>query len=123
MPKTMSKPNRGKQTQYREVLEEKVRTLRANMSTPTAQVVARAEEPNDYGDLAERSHEEWLFLNRNEATARQLREIKEALARLDDGSFGICAECDKPITPKRLEAVPWAKYCIHCQEQHGSWTN
>ena len=123
MPKTLSRPNRAKQSQYRELLEEKARILRENMSTPTAQVVARREEPNDYGDLAEQSHEEWLFLNRNAATSQQLHAIEEALKRLDDGTYGICAECEKPISMKRLQAVPWAKYCVHCEEQHGSWRN
>lgn len=47
----------------------------------------------------------------------RLRFIQRALERINDGSFGICAECEGPIGLKRLQAVPWASHCIHCQEQ------
>lgn len=45
-----------------------------------------------------------------------LREVKAALARIDDGSYGICESCEEEIKPRRLDAVPWARYCIECQE-------
>ena len=45
-----------------------------------------------------------------------LRNVKGALARVADGSYGICLHCDEEIKPKRLDAVPWTKYCIRCQE-------
>jgi DnaK suppressor protein len=46
----------------------------------------------------------------------QLRDARAALHRIEEGSFGICPECDEDIHPKRLAAVPWAKFCIRCQE-------
>ena len=46
----------------------------------------------------------------------QLRNVRAALRRIEEGSFGICQECDEEIHPKRLAAVPWAPYCIRCQE-------
>ena len=45
-----------------------------------------------------------------------LREVSDALRRIDVGQYGICMECEEPISPKRLDAVPWAKYCVTCQE-------
>ena len=45
-----------------------------------------------------------------------LRDARAALRRIEEGSFGICRECDQDIHPKRLAAVPWAPYCIRCQE-------
>jgi len=45
-----------------------------------------------------------------------LRDVKSALLRIDDGSFGTCIQCEWPISPKRLAAVPWAPLCIECQE-------
>lgn len=47
--------------------------------------------------------------------AQQLALVDAALARLDDGSFGTCLRCGKPIAPARLEALPWAAHCIDCQ--------
>ena len=46
----------------------------------------------------------------------QLRNGRAALARIQEGRFGICQECDEDIHPKRLAAVPWASYCLRCQE-------
>ncbi len=127
MPKTITKPvakaPRGKQTFSKELLEERARQLDRFRSTPATAVVARSLEPNDPGDMAEQSHEEWLFLKRNAASTEEARLIDEALRRIQNGTYGICAECEQPISEKRLRAVPWAKYCIHCQEQKGSWTN
>jgi DnaK suppressor protein len=45
-----------------------------------------------------------------------LRDARAALRRIQEGSFGICQECDEDIHPKRLAAAPWATYCIRCQE-------
>ena len=46
----------------------------------------------------------------------QLRDARAALRRIEDGSFGTCQECGEDIHPKRLAAVPWATFCIRCQE-------
>src|SRR6202140_4776982 len=46
----------------------------------------------------------------------QLRNTRAALRRIQEGSFGTCQQCDQDIHPKRLTAVPWASFCIVCQE-------
>ena len=51
-----------------------------------------------------------------ERNSTRLREVREALRRMDSDMFGICIGCDETINPKRLAAVPWASYCINCQE-------
>jgi DnaK suppressor protein len=81
-----------------------------------AQVVARLDCPSDEGDLSQQHHEEWIFLNRNTIDMKLLREISDALLRIGQGSYGVCMECDEPISQKRLDAVPWARYCVTCQE-------
>lgn len=53
-----------------------------------------------------------------DANAREsLDDIKAALARLDDGTYGICAACDRPIPVERLRAVPAARLCVPCQQR------
>ena len=47
----------------------------------------------------------------------QLREVESALARLNSGEYGGCANCATSISPKRLQAVPWATYCVECQDR------
>ena len=46
----------------------------------------------------------------------QLRNARAALRRTQEGSFGTCQRCDEDVHPKRLAAVPWATFCIQCQE-------
>ena len=45
-----------------------------------------------------------------------LRDVRLALSRIKDGTYGVCMNCEEEIKPKRLEAVPWAGYCVRCQE-------
>ena len=45
-----------------------------------------------------------------------LRNVRAALGRIRDGSYGTCLHCEEEIKPRRLEAVPWTPYCIRCQE-------
>ncbi len=57
-------------------------------------------------------------LTRRLATERTLlQNVESALNRIREGSFGRCVSCAKEISAKRLEAVPWVRYCIHCQEK------
>jgi DnaK suppressor protein len=51
-----------------------------------------------------------------EREAKSLMQIGAALQRIDYGEFGICFDCEETISLKRLAAVPWAAYCLHCQE-------
>ena len=122
MPKNLLKTKRL--SQYRRSLEEKARQLRRSMSTPVAaEFVTRSEEPNDTADLARQSHDEWVFLNQNARYSNLMRQVEEALERIEDGTYKHCAACAQPIPPKRLEAVPWAKYCVPCQENQGPRNN
>lgn len=47
-----------------------------------------------------------------------LAQVRESVQRIDDGTYGICIDCDRPIEPARLEAVPWTPYCLADQEKH-----
>ena len=103
---------------YRKMLENKAEEVRRSMSAQkAAQVVSRLDVPSDEGDLSQQHHEEWIFLNRNTIDMKLLREISDALRRIDHDHYGICMECEEPISAKRLEAVPWARYCVTCQER------
>ena len=106
---------------YRKILERKADELRRSMSAQNAaQVITRQEHPHDEGDLSQQSHEEWIFLNRNMLDMKLLREVQDALRRIDLGTYGTCQGCEEPISVKRLDAVPWAKFCVSCQERIAS---
>jgi DnaK suppressor protein len=103
---------------YKKILEKKADEVRRSMSAQkAAQVVARLDCPSDEGDLSQQHHEEWIFLNRNTIDMKLLREIGDALHRTDHDQYGVCLECDEAISTKRLDAVPWARYCVTCQEK------
>lgn len=115
MVKTMK--NGLKVAAYRNMLEKKAEEVRRSMSAQkAAQVVSRLDYPSDEGDLSQQHHEEWIFLNRNTIDMKLLREIGDALERIEQGSYGTCMDCEEPISVKRLDAVPWARYCVTCQE-------
>ncbi|HWB82578.1 MAG TPA: TraR/DksA family transcriptional regulator [Bryobacteraceae bacterium] len=108
---------KAKLATYRKILESKAEEVRRSMSAQkAAQVVSRLDCPSDEGDLSQQHHEEWIFLNRNTIDMKLLREISDALHRIELGTYGTCLECEEPISAKRLEAVPWARYCVACQE-------
>ena len=75
-----------------------------------------ASETPDPVDLAVRNYSKNVMLAVSENESRQLLLINEALTRLADDEYGVCQNCEKDINPKRLNAVPWARYCLNCQE-------
>lgn len=102
---------------YRDVLEtvrtellDRIRTTQADTSEP---------QDGDAPDLADRALK---TMNRdllNSVTTSErdmLRRIEDALKRVDEGRFGSCTNCGNPVQPKRLEAIPWARHCVDCQE-------
>lgn len=112
-----TKLTKAKFAAYKRILEKKADEVRQSMSAQkAAQVVARLDCPSDEGDLSQQHHEEWIFLNRNTIDIKLLREIAGALHRIEQETYGVCMECEEPISSKRLDAVPWARYCVQCQE-------
>jgi len=103
---------------FHTVLEAKADELRTSLgSLKAAKALDRGEEVPDLDDLPVQSHEEWIFLNRNNIDVMLLREIEEALVHIEENDYGTCHECDESISIKRLQAVPWAHYCVTCQEE------
>ncbi|MFZ1699539.1 MAG: TraR/DksA family transcriptional regulator [Pyrinomonadaceae bacterium] len=73
-------------------------------------------ETPDPVDLAVRNYSKNVQLAVSENESRQLTLIDEALFRIDDEEYGTCLNCEKDINPKRLAAIPWARFCLDCQE-------
>ena len=73
-------------------------------------------ETPDPVDLAVSNYSKNVLLSLSESDSRQIVLIDEALQRIDDEEYGVCQNCEKEIVIKRLTAIPWARYCINCQE-------
>ena len=75
------------------------------------------QEPGDTGDASVADAGEDESFTEADADAVQLQQVKDALRRIDDGTFGRCVVDGKPIEPKRLEAEPWTPYCLEHQQR------
>ena len=75
------------------------------------------EGAEDLVDRANSAYNREFMLSISGSERQILEEIEAALTRIDDGSYGVCNHCEQTIVIKRLRAVPWARYCIDCQEQ------
>ena len=69
----------------------------------------------DLGDQANTAYTREFFFELGNGDRRLLRDVVAALQKIDDGSFGNCERCGETIADKRLEALPFARYCIDCQ--------
>jgi DnaK suppressor protein len=70
----------------------------------------------DIADRATSAFAREFSFSLSENESKMLRLIDEALARLSNGRYGVCVNCSAKIEPPRLNAVPWARHCIACQE-------
>ena len=87
--------------------------------TRTAQDGRTADEEatQDIADRAASSYNKEFLFHQSNNDRQLLGMVEGALERIREGSFGECISCGKEINPKRLEAVPWTRHCIECQEK------
>ena len=78
---------------------------------------ADQEATQDIADRAASSYNKEFLFSQSNNDRQLLQMVDGALARIREGSFGECISCGKEINPKRLEAVPWTRHCIECQEK------
>src|SRR6476619_7410479 len=75
------------------------------------------EKSPDALDEVQHAAERELAIRNLDRESNLLRNVRAALRRIEDGSFGTCVHCEEEISIKRINAVPWTPYCIACQEQ------
>src|ERR1700751_3178767 len=105
--------NRTELEKYRAILEAKQAELSSGLRNRDEILIEKTPDALDEVQLA---GERELAIRNLDRESSLLRNVRTALARIHDGSYGVCLHCEEDIKPKRLEAVPWAKYCIRCQE-------
>ena len=72
---------------------------------------------SNLGDTATATYDRELDESLEEGAKQTLIAIEDALRKIDDGSYGTCEVCGKPIAPERLAAIPWARLCIDDQRK------
>jgi DnaK suppressor protein len=96
------------------LLKKRDEILAATRSEPEALAVS-VQSP-DAVEFAVRTVEQDVTVVTANLRSRTLKEIDRALARCSGGTYGLCEACGEGIPPNRLKAIPWARYCLICQE-------
>lgn len=111
-----------------EVPQERFDALRARLQTQRDEIVSMykqdlraGQESADDGtedivDRANNAYNRELMFSLSDAERSTLLQIENALRRMDEGGYGRCANCGQNIAVPRLEALPWARFCVDCQE-------
>jgi DnaK suppressor protein len=108
--------------------KKKLKQYDAKLQEQRSSLLGMVERTEDYGreanrdisqdpaDQASNSYTKELLFSQSTNERNILKLIEEAIERISEGSYGECVNCGSEIQPKRLEAIPWARYCIRCQE-------
>ncbi len=106
--------NKTELNKFKNILEAKQDELEQIVRNRDAITI---EKSADALDEVQHASERELAIRNLDRESNLLRNVRSALRRVEDGSFGTCLHCDEEISPKRIAAVPWAPYCIKCQEE------
>jgi DnaK suppressor protein len=113
----VAKPNKKELEKYRRLLEEKKASLSQEIAkTRDHEEETTEESTQDIADRAVSSYTREFLYSLTDTERGTLVLIDEALVRLTEGGFGSCVNCSAAVSEKRLTAVPWARYCVDCQE-------
>jgi DnaK suppressor protein len=113
--KATERAGRKEVESYRRMLLDKKAQVLSNLGAKFDTLAAMGRVAEE--DQAQMSHDEFISLSLNSIDYEQLGLVEEALDRVKVGDYGRCLGCGDPIPAKRLRAVPWARYCVPCQER------
>jgi DnaK suppressor protein len=103
---------------FKKRLEERQQALRKTVSrTEEDGRIADQDTAQDIADRAASSYTKEFLFSQSNNDRQLLAMVETALLRIREGEFGECVSCGNEINAKRLEAVPWTRYCIECQEK------
>jgi DnaK suppressor protein len=101
---------------FRERLRQKQLSLNAMVQRTEGYGREKEQDIQDVADMAVESYTKEFMFGKSSGDRHILQLIQEALDRIEDKSYGTCVNCENAIQPKRLEAVPWTRLCIQCQD-------
>ena len=103
--------------QVQALLQQRKTELLAKIARCDQQARMSPDKGTDAADMAVDTLDREMLFSQAGASRRALRAIVEALNRIEEGTFGECERCGGEITIARLKAIPWARYCVGCQEK------
>ena len=102
---------------HQKLLAQQTLLERALLSAVKEGRQSNTDDLQDAADHAVQSYQKELLFLQGTQGYSQLALVRDAMNRVQDGSFGECQQCGNRIGEKRLEAVPWTPNCISCQEK------
>jgi DnaK suppressor protein len=99
------------------LLQKKREILEAYSKNKAYGMEADGQGAQDIADKASNSYAKEFLFSLSNSERETLQLVDEALLRIGDKNFGYCASCEGEMEKKRLEAIPWAKHCLSCQEK------
>jgi DnaK suppressor protein len=102
---------------YKKKLETKREELLHTMSLAEEEGRASDDATQDIADKAANSYTKEFLFSQSNHERFILQLVDEAMERIKNGGYGTCVHCQEEVQQKRLEAVPWARHCIACQEK------
>lgn len=103
---------------YKKKLQARREELVKNIARTEEEGRAADDDPTvDLADKAANSYTKEFLFGQTNTDRSILQLIEEALKRIQENEYGLCANCQDEMQQKRLEAVPWAKHCVSCQEK------
>jgi DnaK suppressor protein len=97
----------------RQMLESRMREV---APTRGLRESIRIHQVADPLDMTQQAAEREIAVHNIDRGSAVVQRLRSAINRLNDGSYGVCLQCEEEIAPKRLKAIPWAELCIQCQE-------
>lgn len=108
--------NENKVRHFRAILTDELRRHTERVSEDQANALAAIDDSvKDTGDMSVQDVNQETALRMGERESQMVADIDQALLRIDEGTYGVCQRCGKPIDERRLEAVPTARYDAECQ--------
>jgi DnaK suppressor protein len=99
------------------LLQKKKEILEAYSKNKAYGMEADGQGAQDIADKASNSYAKEFLFSLSNSERETLQLVDEALLRIGEKNFGYCASCEGEMERKRLEAIPWAKHCLSCQEK------
>ena len=103
--------------QYQKLLLDKRAELTRAGGSKTSSLRQEGIRHADFLDQSAHAIEEAVQARLRQTDSRLLKAVDAALFRIERGTFGVCEGCTQPIPSARLNAVPWARFCLDCKEQ------
>jgi DnaK suppressor protein len=109
-------PAAEKAERFKRLLEARIVETERTIANSEQEIRAISTRQADTADQAAAEYERQTLAHKAAVARQTVQNLRQALERIVQGTFGECAECGNDIESKRLDAVPWARYCLKCQE-------